>query len=267
MIKKNAFFVLLLLLLMSVTGCSISDEDREEINALADIYYKTRNTRDKKSLDYLLSPQWDERKKHIKQFKLQTNYFSDIRFFENWRRIEDSLNPFSPVNMKTSYNIIYIAPEKQTPVMKYNCIKELSFSKPSKQWKISDVKKHTDNCETVPPSEVQKIFHALATRTVAMNNADAALFETIIAPDYPLRNKIIKNNRKNLETFKTINHSVKIRELVSYNSSRKIVKIRQQYDLIFQLPGQEEPQKMTGKKETLTLKRYQDGWKIIDGLD
>ncbi|MFO7735911.1 MAG: hypothetical protein R6W70_06805 [bacterium] len=267
MIKKTDFMLLLFLMLVSLTGCGISDEDREEINALVDIYHKTRNTRDEKSLEYLLSPKWDDREKHIEQFKLQTQYFSDVRFFENWRRIEDSPLSFSSVDMKISYNIIYIAPEQRVPVMKYNCLKELSFSKPSKQWKISNIKKHEKNCETVPPSEVQKIFHTLATRTAAMNNADMALFETIVAPDYPLRHKIIENNRKNLELFKIINHSVKIRELVSYNSLKQTVRIRQHYDLVFQLPDQEEPQKMTGKKETLTLKRYEDGWKIKDGLN
>ena len=264
---RVVIFLAVLFSSLFFSACTISDEDRENIQKVIEIRESLLNKGDIKSLGAFLTADFPKKNDYLKQLNMQHFYFTDFAYRIRPIKPGEAESMGKKSVYRIEYNLTYRSPEDKAATAFINRIENVTFKKDDVGWRIADVEEVKDSGTKIEPDTVYGIFFALDTRKSALLAKDAELFKTVISEKYKERDTLIENFKKNQEAFSQITYNLKARDFESISKDRKTAKVVQFYDLGFRIEGTKELTEVKDQKEIITLEKEGDVWKITDGLN
>ncbi len=130
--------VLFLLLLLTLTGCSVSDFDREDIDAVLDMRSLTIERKDTRAFKTIVASTHPDRAKIVERFGLNSQFFKMMKY-ELVQRTYLSKIPFSnKVQVEQTFNLSFQGPEDEKPTILKNRKEKITLEKFELGWKIID---------------------------------------------------------------------------------------------------------------------------------
>lgn len=264
--RSRVFWVVFLASFL-FSACSISNEDRENIQKVIEIRDSLLNKGDIKSFGALLTADFPKKNDYLKQLNMQHFYLTAYAY--RIRTIKPGEAEFFGKKSvyKIEYNLTFKSPDDKAETVFINRIENLTFKKENIGWMIVDIEEIKDSGEKVDPQTVYDVFFALDTRKAALLAKDSELFKIIISQKYEGRDKLIDDFKKNHEAFSQITYKLNARDFESISKDRKTAKVVQFYDLGFKIEGTKELTEVKDQKEIITLEKENKGWMIVGGLN
>jgi len=263
----NRFLWIVLLASFLFSACSISNEDRKDIQKIIEIRDSLLNKGDIKSISALLTPDFPNKQEYVKKLNIQHFYISNFAYRIR-KIIPGKAKSFGKESVyDIEYNLTFSTPDDLAPTIFINRAEKITFRKEEIGWMIADIEEIKNSGEKVDPQTVYDIFFALDTRKSALLAKDTELFKTIISQKYKGRDKLIEDFQKNHKAFSQITYKLNARDLEKISKDRKIVKVVQFYDLGFMADGIKGLTEVKDQKEIITLEKESKGWMIVDGLN
>ncbi|MCK5807408.1 hypothetical protein KAH37_00335 [bacterium] len=247
------------------SGCSFpSQDDKENITALTDIYAHAFDTSDKKSLYYVLDEDFPQKAERVKQIEYRGVYLKDISFHKKDFVFTDSSFLNKTVTGVMTYNVSYRKKEEQLPTMQQGKKRIIVFQKGRQSWKILSMTNIKESGKSVDKQLFFALYQSLDTRIEAMNNKDMELFATVLSSTLSTKAEVVEDLQKSIDTFKDIVYILKERHPIEITNKRAIVV--QKYEMRLTLPDGTQ-QKVPVMAEKLVLEPNKSGkWQIVDGL-
>ena len=264
---RVSFLWLILSLSVLFCSCTISDNDRENIQKVIEIRESLLNKGDIKSLGALLTADFPKKDDYLKQLSMQHFYFTDFAYRIRTIKPGEAESFGNKSVYKIEYNLTFKSPDDKAETVFINRVENVIFKKDDIGWRIAGIEEIKDSGTKIGPETVYGIFFALDTRKSALLAKDTELFKTVISEKYKERDKLIDNFKKNQEAFSQITYKLNARDFESISKDQKTAEVVQFYDLGFRIEGSKELTEVKEQKEIITLKEESDGWKIVDGLN
>lgn len=263
-------FLKVLFLIMTVSifyGCTLSTDEKAEAAKILEIREDLLNKGDINALELLFTDDFPDRKNYLDQLQYQRQYFQNFLFDMNSISIVSASNISKKMKVVSDYDISYKSPEDIAEIFWLGRKEEIVLVKENIGWKIADIKEIKNTGRKIDPQTVHGIFFALDTRKTALNNGDHELFETVIGENYPDREELIDDFKKNANAFININYGLKSRKFQYVSEKMDEARVIQFFDLVFNIKGLDSVEKVEDQKELISLKKMPDNtWKITDGL-
>jgi len=248
-------------------SCTISNDEKAEAVKIVEIREDLLNKGDINSLGLLLTDDFHDRKDYLNQLKYQQQYFFRFSYDINSIDVIDSSRLFSKMIILIDHDLSYKGPDDVAEVFWLGRKEEIHLIKEKIGWKISLIKEVKNTGRKIDAQTVHDIFFALDTRKTALNNGDVELFETIIDEKYPQREVLIDNFKKNAAAFINVNYGLNGRKFQYISDRMDEARVIQYFDLVFNISGLDQSEKIEDQREIISLKKMSDGtWNITDGL-
>lgn len=113
--------------------------------------------------------------------------------------------------------------------------------------------------------DIAEINDILDIRITAMNKHDKKAIFYVLDETYPDKNEFMKQFQMQTLYFEELEYDLLDRFIVEYSPISSVAEVEQKYNLKYKIPNKEEVV-LKNKKEKITLKKGEHGWKIIGGL-
>ncbi len=113
--------------------------------------------------------------------------------------------------------------------------------------------------------DIAEINDVLDIRITAMNKQDKKAMSYVIADEYPGRKEFLENFQIQSLYFEELEYDLLKRFIADYSVISSVAEVEQEYNLKYKMPGKDAVW-LKNKKEKITLKKGDHGWKIIKGL-
>lgn len=267
--KKSRSVLLLLFFPVAVliSSCDLSQNQKAEVVKILEIREDLLNKGDIKSFEILMTEDFPDKKKYVDQLTYQYQYFLRLAYDMNTIDILSSSILGNRAHLMLSYDISFRNPDDVAETFWLDRKEDVIMVKEKIGWKIADIKDMKDTGRKIDPQTVHGIFFALDTRKTALNNGDHELFQTVLSENYPEREKLVDNFKKNASAFINVNYGLKNRRFQYVSPSMDEARVIQYFDLVFNIKGLDEAEKIEDQSELISLKKMPDStWKITDGL-
>lgn len=257
------FFVLLSLF----CGCSISENEREEVTKILKIREGLLNQGKINSLDLLLTDDYENRKKYVEQLQFQQIYFTEYEYkIDSIDFVSYSAFPKSAV-VRIRYNLSFRNPDSVGATVWLSRVENVKLKKEKIGWKIASITDEKESGQKVDAQTTHDIFKTLDARVMAYGNGDLELFKTLISDEFKKKDKYLDEFKKNSETFSSMIFKINGRRLIYFSEENKEARVVQSYDMILNIKDGGVAQKIEKQKEIITLKKSPDGEWLITGLN
>ena len=249
------------------TGCSLPESEQKDIVKILEIREELANNGQTNKLAVILTDNFPNKKEYLDQLKYRSFYFTEYEYSINSINFA-SYNPLTKrATALVDFDLTFKVPEDPAATMLLGRIEKVGLVKEKIGWKIDTIEEMKESGRKIAPQLVHDIFYPLDTRKTALSNNDYELFESVIHPDFALRDELLADFRQNSEVFSEVNYALKGRKLVSLSNDEKNAEVIQYFDLAFKTKEGGISEKLENQKEVVSLKKSDDGtWKIIGGL-
>lgn len=265
--RCSVLFLFFFLTSILVSSCDLSQNQKAEVVKILEIREDLLNKGDIKSLEILMTTDFPDKKKYFDQLTYQHQYFFKLSYDMNTIEILSSSILGRRVHIMVGYDISYKSPDDVAETFWLDRKEDVIMVREKIGWKIADIREMKNTGRKIDPQTVHDIFFALDTRKTALNNGDHELFSTVIWEKYPDREKLVDNFKKNASAFINVNYGLKNRKFQYVSPSMDEARVIQYFDLVFNIKGLDEAEKIEDQSELISLKKMPDNtWKITDGL-
>ena len=249
------------------TGCSLPESEQKDIVKILEIREELANNGQTNKLAVILTDNFPNKKEYLDQLKYRNFYFTEYEYSINSINFA-SYNPLTKrATALVDFDLTFKVPEDPAATMLFGRIEKVGLVKEKIGWKIDTIEEMKESGRKIAPQLVHDIFYPLDTRKTALSNNDYELFESVIHPDFALRDELLADFRQNSEVFSEVNYALKGRKLVSLSNDEKNAEVIQYFDLAFKTKEGGISEKLENQKEVVSLKKSDDGtWKIVGGL-
>ena len=265
--KINILFFAALSLAFLFSSCSMPEDEKKDALKILEIREELLNSGKINKFAVLLTDNFPKRKEYLDQLAYRNFYFTEYAYTIN---SVDFLS-YSFVTKKAAvivnFDLLFKVPEDPAETVFLGRMEKVTLEKEKIGWKIAAVEEIGDSGRKIEPQLVHDIFYPLNARKTAISNGDAALFVSVVHPDFAAREELLSDFSKNLTAFSEINYELKGRRLISVSEDRKNAEVLQYYNLFFKTREGNISEKIENQKEIISLKKVDDeNWKIIGGL-
>jgi hypothetical protein len=265
--RCSVLFLFFFLTSILVSSCDLSPERKADIVKILEIREDLVNKGDVKSLEVLMTDDFPDKKKYIDQLTYQYQYFLRLAYDMNTIDILSASILGRRAHLLVSYDLVFRNPDDVAETFWLDRKEDVIMVREKIGWKIADIREMKNTGRKIDPQTVHDIFFALDTRKTALNNGDHELFSTVIWEKYPDREKLVDNFKKNASAFINVNYGLKNRKFQYVSPSIDEARVIQYFDLVFNIKGLDEAEKIEDQSELISLKKMPDNtWKITDGL-
>ena len=257
----------LFMLLSLFCSCSISDDEREEVSKILKIREGLLNQGKINSLEFLLTDDFENRKKYVEQLQYQHIYFTEYEYkMDSVDFVSYSAFPKS-AEVRIKYNLLFRIPDSVGANVWISRVEKLKLKREKIGWKIASIADEKESGQKVDAQTTHDIFKTLDARVMAYGNGDYELFRTLFSNDFKKREKYLQEFKENSEAFGSMIFKINGRRLIYFSEENKEARVVQSYDMILKMKESEKAQKIEKQKEIITLKKSPDGEWLIAGLN